>query len=55
MVSSSFASSSVLAVVQITMSMPRICVYLVVLDLGEDQLLLDAESSSCLCRRRSWG
>ena len=44
MVSSSLASSSVLAVVQITISMPRICIDLVILDLGEDQLLLDAEA-----------
>ncbi len=37
------ASSSVLAVVTKVMSMPRVLVDLVVLDLGEDQLLLDAE------------
>ncbi len=38
------ASSSVLAVVKMATSMPRILLDLIVLDLGEDDLLLDAEA-----------
>ena len=42
MVSSSLASSSVVAVVQMQMSHAANLVHLVVFDFGEDQLLLEA-------------